>query len=221
MDTRLTLGKMTNPVRGLMNAGAAAASLAGLVALVWLTAGDGPRMLSMVVYGLSLVALYTTSSLYHSIPWRTRWKRRMQRIDHSMIYVLVAGSFTPIAANVLDGAWRIAVLAVVWSVVLVGVIQKIVWPRVRPWFSITLQTSLGWFALVPMVELIRRLSGGAVALIVAGGALYTLGMILFTTRRPRLWPRVFSYHEVFHLLVISASALHFLAVLIYVVPHAA
>ena len=202
-----------------MDATAAVASLGALVVLVMLTAHDTPRMLSMTVYALSLMALYTTSSLYHSIPWRPRWRQRMQRIDHSMIFVLVAGSFTPIAFNVLDGAWRVIVLAVVWTVTIVGVVQKVVWPKVKPWFSITLQTTLGWFALVPFIELVRRLSGGAITLIAAGGILYTVGMILFTVRRPRLAPRIFSYHEVFHLLVISASLLHFLAVLLYVVPY--
>ena len=215
----LTLGKMTNPVRGFMDATAAAASLAALVVLIVLTTDDIARMVSMIIYALSLTALYTTSSLYHSIPWRPAWKQRMQRLDHSMIFVLVAGSFTPIAVNVLDGAWRVVVLSVVWGVTLVGVAQKIVWPRVKPWFSITLQTTLGWFAIVPLVELIRRLSGGAIVLIAAGGLLYTVGMIFFTLKRPRLFPRVFSYHEVWHVFVISASVLHFLAILIYVVPY--
>lgn len=212
---------MTNPVRGFMDATAALASVAALVALVVLTSNDTPRMMSMVVYALTLVALYTTSSLYHSIPWRPKWKQRMQRLDHSMTYLLVAGSFTPIAANVLDGAWRVRVLAVVWGAAIVGVGQKIIFPRVRPWFSITLQTTLGWFALVPFLELMRRLSGGAIALIAAGGALYTVGMILFTLKRPRLSPAFFSYHEVWHVFVIAASVLHFLAVLINVVPYTA
>ena len=219
MTTRMTLGKMHNPIRGFMDATAAALSVAALVVLVVLTTHDVHRMMSMIVYAVSLIALYTTSSLYHSIPWKPRWKARMQRIDHSMIFVLVAGSFTPIAFNVLDGAWRISVLAVVWTVTIVGVTQKVVWPKVRSWFSITLQTTLGWFALVPIVELIRRLSGGAVVMIAVGGLFYTVGMVLFTLKRPRLSPRVFSYHEVWHMFVISASLLHFLVVLLYVVPY--
>ena len=215
----MMLGKMRNPVRGFMDATAALASVVALVVLIVLTTDDTPRMVSMIVYALSLTALYTTSSLYHSIPWRPEWRQRMQRMDHSMIFLLVAGSFTPIAFNVLDGAWRVSVLAVVWSVAIVGVTQKIIWPKVKPWFSITLQTTLGWFAVVPFVELVRRLSGGALILISAGGILYTSGMVLFTMKRPRLAPRVFSYHEVWHVFVISASVLHFLAVLIYVVPY--
>ena len=164
--------------------------LGALVVLIVLTAHDTARMLSMLIYALSLVALYTTSSLYHSIPWRPRWKQRMQRIDHSMIFVLVAGIVhTDRLQCARRGTWRVSVLSVVWVVTIVGVFQKVVLPRVRPWFSITLQTTLGWFALVPFVELVRRLTGGAIILIAAGGLLYTIGMILFTLRRPRLLPR--------------------------------
>jgi channel protein (hemolysin III family) len=111
----MMLGKMRNPVRGFMDATAAVVSLVALVVLIALTTHNIPRMLSMIVYSLSLIALYTTSSLYHTIPWKPPWHQRMQRVDHSMIFVLVAGSFTPVAFNVLDGAWRVSVLTVVWQ----------------------------------------------------------------------------------------------------------
>ena len=215
------LGRMRNPVRGFMDGSAALASLVGLVVLAVLTRHDPPRMVAVIVFALSLIALYTTSALYHCVPWSRRWRHRMQRMDHSMIFVLVAGSWTPISAVVLDGWWRVATLAVVWSVALVGIVQKVVFPKVRLWFSITLQTAMGWFALVPLVELVRRMSGGAIALMFASGLLYTVGMILFATRRPKLAPHLFSYHEVFHVFVISASLLHFLLVVNYVVPYAA
>ncbi len=216
---RMTLGRMQNPVRGFMDAGAAIASVAGAVALVIMTRSDVPRLISMAVFGASLVALFTTSSLYHSIQWGEIWRKRMQRLDHSMIFFLVAGSYTPLAVNVLTGAWRWSVLVVVWSVAIVGMVQKLVLPKVKAWFSITLQTTLGWFAVVPIVEMVNLLSGGAIVLMVASGLLYTAGMIAFTTKRPRLSPRVFSYHEVFHVFVISAAALHFVMLVIYIVPY--
>jgi hemolysin III len=215
------LGRMRNPVRGFMDGSAAVASVIGLIVLAALTRHDPPRLIAVVVFALSLVALYTTSALYHCVPWSWHWRQRMQRMDHSMIFVLVAGSWTPISVVILDGGWRIATLTVVWSVALVGIIQKVVFPRVRLWFSITLQTTMGWFALVPIVELVRRMSDGAIALMIASGMLYTVGMILFATRRPTLAPRVFSYHEVFHVFVIAASALHFALVAAYVVPYGA
>ena len=220
-ETEITapLGRMRNPVRGIMDGTAAIASFVGLLTLAVLTFGDTGRFVAVGIFGLSLIALYTTSSLYHSVPWSLRWRRRMQRLDHSMIYLLVAGSWTPVAAIVLDGTWRVVVLAVVWAMAIVGIVQKLLWPKVRLWFSITLQTVMGYFAIVPLVELVRRLSGGAIALMLASGALYTIGLILFTTRRPRLFPRVFSYHEVFHVFVIAASTLHFVLVLRYLVPY--
>ena len=143
----------------------------------------------------------------------------MQRLDHSMIYVLVAGSWTPLAAVVLDGRWRVTVLAVVWGLAMFGIAQKVFIPQMPLWFSIAIQTTMGYFALVPLVELMGRLSPAAIALMFTSGALYTIGLVLFALRRPRLLPRVFSYHEVFHVFVIAASALHFVLVLRYVVPY--
>ncbi len=216
---RVRLGKMENPVRGFLHGAGAVLSVVGLVVLILRTWGDPRRMWTMVVFGVSLVALYTTSSLYHSVPWRPRWKERWQRLDHSMIFVLVAGTFTPLAVNVLDGSWRVVMLAVVWGIGLVGIAQKILWPRLRQWFSVTLQTSMGWSALIPLGELMRRLGTAPIVLTLVGGAFYTAGMVMYATRRPRLSPRVFSYHELFHLFVLAGSIAHFFMVLLYVVPY--
>lgn len=209
---RLTLGKMQNPVRGMLHGAAAVVSVAGLVVLVVRSLGDGPRLWSMVVFGASLVALYTTSSLYHSVPWRPVWKARFQQLDHSMILVLIAGSYTPFAVNVLDGGWRIGTLIGVWTAAVVGIVQKFAWPRVRVWFTITLATLMGWAALAILPQMARSLSTRALVLVLAGGVAYTIGMIAFATKRPRLFPRVFSYHEVFHVFVVIGSVLHFLVV---------
>lgn len=215
---RLTLGKMQNPVRGFLHGAAALVSVAGLITLVIRAAWDTPRMWSMVVFGASLVALYTTSSLYHSIPWRETWKQRFQSLDHSMILVLIAGSYTPFAVNALEGSWRIVTLSIVWGAVAVGVLQKVVFPNIRTWFTVTLATTMGWFAVIPMPEMARRLSTTAIVMVIAGGVAYTVGMVAFATRRPRLFPRVFSYHEVFHVLVVTGSVLHFLVVFWFLAP---
>ena len=209
---------MHHPVRGFLHGGAAIVSLAGLVTLVVKTAWDTPRMLSMAVFGSAMVALYVTSSLYHSVPWKERWKRRMQRFDHSMIYLLVAGTYTPIAFNVLTDEWKWITLAVVWSIAVIGILQKMLFPRIRNWLSITLYMVMGWFAVIPVRELFDRLSFPAMVLLILGGFFYTVGMILVVTKRPKLFPNVFSYHEVFHVLVISGSTAHFLMILCYVTP---
>ncbi|MGI9610257.1 MAG: PAQR family membrane homeostasis protein TrhA, partial [Acidimicrobiia bacterium] len=174
---------------------------------------------SMVIFGVSLIGLYTASALYHSVPWRETWKKRMQRVDHSMIFVLVAGTYTPIAVNVLDGAWRSVTLSVIWGAAAIGIAQKIAFPKVPDWVSITLQTTMGWFAIVPFLELVEALSNGAILLMIAGGLSYTVGLILLAHERPQLFPRIFSHHEVFHILVVLGSLFHFLMILWYVVPH--
>ena len=213
---RVSLGRMQNPVRGLLHGTAALLSVVGAAVLWREGAGDLGRQLALLVFGASLVGLYTVSSLYHSVPWRAEWKRRMQRLDHAMIYVLVAGTYTPIAMATLSDWPRTATLAATWSIAALGIWQKVFRPEIGDWFSITLQTVQGWLALPFIGWLARELPPGALTLVVAGGLSYTVGMLLFVSHRPRLWPRVFSYHEVFHVFVVAGSAAHYAMILTYV-----
>ena len=212
------LGKMQNPVRGFLHGTAALLSIVALISLVTRTSRDVPRMISMIAFGASAFALYTTSSLYHSVPWETLWKQRMQRLDHSMIFLLIAGTYTPIAFNVLDGALRWSTLGIVWAAAVGGIVQKVFFPQMRNWLSITLSMVMGWLALLPLPRLIDRLGQRAVALLLLGGVFYSLGMVLLVARRPRIWPKVFSYHEVFHVFVVSGTIVHFLVIAWYVAP---
>ena len=209
---------MQNPVRGFLHGTAAVAAVVGTVVLM-LRAPTWPARIAVLVFGLGMLALYTTSSLYHSIPWRDVWKRRMRRADHSMIFVLIASSYTPIAIIVLDGAWRLTTVIVVWAVAIVGIVHKLVMRTVdRNAFSIALMVALGWLAVPIMVPVAQRAGVLAVLLIGLGGVLYTVGMVFLVTGWPRLWPRVFSSHELFHVLVVAASGLHYLVAYRYVVP---
>lgn len=217
MNDRVTLGRMQNPVRGFLHGTAAVLALAGTVILVTKASSLSSRV-AMVIYGLGLMALYTTSSLYHSIPWRERWKKRMQRLDHAMIFVLIAATFTPIAAVVLDGWVRVATLGIAWSVAIVGVGHHLFIRNQRFHLSIGMMVALGWLSVPLMFPLANRGGIGLVGLIAAGGLIYTVGMVIVVTNRPRLWPRVFSSHELFHVFVVTASALHFAAILRYVTP---
>ncbi|MBW2289021.1 MAG: hemolysin III family protein [Deltaproteobacteria bacterium] len=207
---------MQNPVRGLLHGVSALLSVVGAAALWSRTAGDLFQQSALLVFGLSLVGLYSVSSAYHSVRWNSLWQGRMQRIDHAMIYVLIAGSYTPIAAIVLDGWLRFAALGTVWGITAVGVVQKLCWPQLGHGYSVALQVAQGWFGLLLLAPLYERLGGQAVGLLVLGGFFYTLGMVAFTTRRPRLWPRVFSYHEIFHVLVVGGSATHYAMTFLYV-----
>jgi hemolysin III len=218
---RVTLGRMQNPVRGFLHGAAALASVAGLIALLAVNPGGLGVTLSLAAYAGSLVIMFSASSLYHSIPWSSIWKQRMRRIDHSAIFLVVAGTITPVAVVALDGAWEVAILSAVWTGAAVGIGIKLFERTVRLGVSVTIQNLMGWAAVIPMWQIGKRLGVDTVVLLGVGGALYTVGMVVMLTKRPRLFPSVFSAHEVFHIFVVAASSVHFYTILTRVLPAAA
>jgi len=209
---------MQNPIRGFLHGSAAVATLIGLILLLNRAWGSAAAITGVLVFGVATVAMYTISSLYHSVPWSAPWKERFQRLDHSMIYLVVAGTFTPIAIAALDGMSLAIALSLVWVIAVVGILLKAFLPNVKTWLSVALQMLMGWTAIVWTPWILDQLGMGAIALVLAGGAAYTIGTVIFMTKRPRLAPRSFSYHELFHVLVVAGSFLHFLAIFIYAVP---
>lgn len=210
---------MQNPMRGLLHGGAAIGALVGSVFLI-MSAEDAPARIALGLFGIAMVALFSVSALYHSVPWRARAKSIMQRIDHSTIFVFIAASYTPMAVIVFDGWLSWGTLAVVWAVAVVGVAHHAFFPADHQGVSIALLLTLGWLAVFLLIPLLSRLGPTAVALIAGGGILYTVGVVIMVTGRPRLWPRVFSSHEAFHVLVIAAAALHYTANLRWIAPYA-
>lgn len=215
---RVSLGRMQNPIRGFLHGSAAVAALAGTVYLVVQAWGRASAVVSATIFGLALVVMYVVSTIYHSVPWRADLKERLQRVDHSMIYLVVAGTYTPIAVAALDGAELFIALALVWTMGLVGIVLKLALPWVSIGLSVTLQISMGASVVIWLPDIARALGWAAIALIVAGGLLYIAGVVIWLTKRPRLLPRTFSYHELFHALVVAASALHFIVVAQYAIP---
>ncbi len=208
-------------MRGLLNGTGAIASLVGAGFLWRQSAGDPSRQTALLIFALSLVALYTVSGLYHCVPWRQLWKQRMQRLDHSMIYLVIAGTYTPIGFVVLDGGLRWGSLGAIWVIVLVGIAQKVLLPKVGSWLSITLQMLQGWLGLFLWVPIAERLPEAAMGLLLLGGLLYTFGLVLFIIKRPRRRRWHVAYHEVFHLFVVAGSAVHYAAIFAYVTPYTA
>jgi hemolysin III len=207
----LPLGKMQNPFRGFLNGAAALVSVAGIVLLVR-RAEPGPGRLAAIVFGTGLVALFSASGLYHSVPWNSRWKGIMRRADHSMIFVLIAATYTPVTIASLTGGWRVAGLAGVWGIAAYGMIHRAVTPLDRNVMVTALMLTLGWIGAPIMFPLVGKVGIDSFAWLAAGGVLYTLGMIFMATGRPRLWPTVFSAHELFHVLVVTAATMHFVVV---------
>ena len=179
--------------------------------------GNMLQLVSVSIFGVSLIALYTASTFYHSAT-DVSLRTRLRIIDHATIYVLIAGTYTPVVIATLDGPLRWTVLAIAWGAVLVGAVQHVFFPRDKQTFSMILAVSMGWLGVVIAWRFVQELGWTASGLAILGGAIYTVGMILMVMNRPRLWPRVFSYHEVFHVMVVAASAVHFVLVWRYVLP---
>jgi hemolysin III len=205
-------------LRGWSHAAAALMAIAGLVALVVITRHDTAKLVSMVVYGTALVLLFSVSATYHIVNWPPRVKNWLRRADHATIFVFIAATYTPLMFNVLDGWWRIGVLVAIWISALAGVAGAAPFLRIPRRLLAALYLAMGWVAVVALVPLTAALGWAAALLIAFGGIQYSLGAAAYAFRRPRLWPRVFGYHEVFHLAVISASVTFYVIVVRYAVP---
>ena len=175
-------------------------------------AADGTReRIAALVYAFGLAGLLGTSALYHRITWPPRARMWMRRLDHSMIFVLIAGTATPIALLVLDDPLRTVLLCVAWGGTLAGVLLNLLWPTAPKWVSSVVYLAIGWSGIAALPSL-AAYAWHALALLAAGGVLYTLGAIVYAVGRPNPAPAVFGYHEIFHALVVAAAALHFVAV---------
>lgn len=204
-------------LRGVFHLGAAFTATVGTVLLLLIA--DSPQAyVGGTIFGVSLMLLYGTSAAYHRINWTPIVGRIVKWLDHSMIFVLIGGTYTPLALVVLSNAWWISMLSVVWGIAGAGILMKLLWPGTPKWLGVMFYVILGWLALVPVWELAAWFTAGPLVLLVLGGVLYTLGGVVYAVGRPNPWPRVFGYHEILHLLVIAGSVLHYALVAIYVLP---
>jgi hemolysin III len=188
------------------------AAMAGVVYIVIRFHGNLPVLAAMLVYGASLFVLFGASSLYHGIPASAARTTVLRKVDHAAIYVLIAGSYTPVLFVGLDGAWRIATLASIWGVAVAGVMLTIWFVHAPRWLSAAVYIAMGWFAIVPAFKLVPALPHVVTFLIALGGLLYTLGAVVYATRKLDLLPRRFGFHEIFHLFVLAGAATHFVAI---------
>jgi hemolysin III len=206
-------------LRGLLHAHAAWVAATASVVLVVLAPSAVARVAALI-YGAGLIALFSASALYHRWPGDPRWKPWLRRLDHSTIFVFIAASYTPVGLLVLEGTTRTVVLVSVWAGAAAGVILSLAWITAPRWLQAACYLALGWVAVVAMPQLAERAGIAPLALLAAGGALYSVGAMVYATRRPNLWPRTYGFHEVFHTLVIAAALVHFIAMAGWVVPSA-
>ncbi len=193
----------------------AALATAGLVWLV--VRAEGPlAVTAFAVYGACLVALFLSSTAHHAVPATPESRQVMRRIDHVAIYLLIAGSYTPVCLLAVRPAWGIPLLSVVWGLAIVGIVLKIARPFTSRWVTIALYVALGWSAVVATAEIVRVFPGRAIALLAGGGVTYTVGAFVYAVKRPNLFPKYVGFHGVWHLFVLAAAGLHFAFIAGYV-----
>ena len=180
-------------------------------------AADGTeRRLAAAVFAGSVAACFAASALYHRVTWRPDIRMWMRRVDHAGVYLMIAGTYTPVSLLALHGTWRPLILGIVWAGAAAAITLKFVWVAAPKWLAAALGLILGWVAVAALPELLRNLHPAAVALLVAGGLAYTAGAIVYARGRPDPLPSVFGYHELFHALTIVGVACQYTAIAFFV-----
>jgi hemolysin III len=206
-------------LRGLSHAYAFWVALVAAIVLTALAPAGAARA-AAIVYGIGLCALFAASGTYHRWRWNPRWRPLLRRIDHSTIFVFIAASYTPVALLVMHGTLRWAILVAVWAGALGGVVLSVAWITAPRVLSAVCYLALGWVSVIAIPQMVERLDVAPLVLLGAGGVLYSVGAIVYATKRPNPWPSTFGFHEVFHALVILAAAVQFVALAGWVFPQA-
>lgn len=175
-------------------------------------------VIAFVIFGISLLLLYGASTIYHTLNISEKGTALLRRIDHMMIFILIAGTYTPVCLIPLRGKWGWTLLIAVWGFAIAGIMLKIFWLNAPRWFSTLLYVIMGWFVLIAFVPLEKAIPVSGIVLLASGGIIYTIGAIIYAVKWSKLKLKYFGFHEIFHLFVMGGSALHVLFMFQYVLP---
>jgi hemolysin III len=202
-------------MRGWLHFWSFTVSIAASATLIAVSAAlvGGRAALATTVYSVTILGLFGTSALYHRVDWSSpATRRRMRRLDHSMIFLFIAGTYTPVAALAMDPPTARWVLIVVWAGALAGVVLKTAWPHAPAWVGVPIYIALGWVAVFVIPAMLVGGGVAALVLLLAGGLFYTVGAIFYATRWPNPWPATFGFHEFFHAATVLAAICHYIAI---------
>jgi hemolysin III len=207
------LNRFREPINGLTHLGGAIAAVLGQVVLVMLGWPGALRLVSVIVYGFSLIAMFSASATYHLARAGPGIQEILRKLDHSAIYLLIAGTYTPFCLNAFTGFWRWGLLAIIWAFAVIGILVKVFVVRAPRWLNALVYVLMGWLCLMAAPQMTTVLSRGALAWLIVGGVVYTIGAIVYATKVFDFIPGKFGFHEVWHLFVLAGAAAHFVAVL--------
>ena len=212
------LRNFREPVNGWTHLVAAFAAALGVPFLILIARGDLVKQVSLIVYGASLVLMFSASAAYHSFNTSTKWNLILKKLDHSAIYLLIAGSYTPICLNFFDGFWRIGFLGIIWAIAVIGIALKFVKINSPRWLSAGVYLLMGWLSILATQEILSGMPAGAIAWLVAGGLLFSIGAAIYILKKPDPYPGVFGFHEIWHVFVILGAFSHFAVMAGYIAP---
>ncbi len=207
------LKKLREPVNSLTHWGGAILALAGLIALLIVGWSTPAKIVSLLVYGISLIAMFSASATYHMVQAKDRVLLVLRKIDHSAIYMLIAGTYTPFCVNAFDGFWKWGMLAIIWSLAATGILVKVFYIKAPRWLNAGIYVVMGWLCVGAVGEMLTTLPAWVVGWLFAGGVIYTLGAVVYITKVFNFSPGVFGFHEVWHIFVLLAAAAHYVAVM--------
>ncbi len=210
--------KFRQPVSGLTHAAGAILSIIALMVMVIVDIRHKTiwNIIADTIFGSSLIMLYTTSALYHLLPLEEKGINLLRQVDHTMIFILIAGTYTPFCLVTLRGPWGWSMLATIWGLAVAGIITKFTWKSAPRFFRVTLYLLMGWLSLIMIYPLSQTALPGALIWLLIGGLCYTVGAIFYALKWPNPFPKIFGFHEIWHLLVLGGSFSHFWAVFRYV-----
>ncbi|WP_232698837.1 PAQR family membrane homeostasis protein TrhA [Brevibacillus daliensis] len=209
--------KMKDPVSTWTHFITFLAGIVGLVFLIVLSLGSMSKLITMTIFGVSIILLYGASSIYHWVRTTPDKELILKKIDHIAIYILIAGSYTPVFYYGLTGWWKWSMLIAVWVLAIIGLFLKIYFINAPRYVSTIFYVTLGWIAVVPFAQLVHNLPMGAIVLTVIGGVMYTLGAVIYATKIFDFFPNRFGFHEIFHLFVMAGTGIHFAMIMKYFV----
>ena len=207
------LKKLREPVNSLTHWGGAILALIGLIALLIICWSTPAKIISLAIYGASLIFLFSASATYHMVRVKDKVLEIFRKIDHAAIYVLIAGTYTPFCVNVFTGFWKWGMLSIIWSLALIGIVVKIFYIRAPRWLNAGIYIVMGWLSLATAGQMIAHLPAWVLTWLIIGGVTYTLGAVVYMTKIFNFKPGVFGFHEVWHIFVLLAAMFHFIAVM--------
>lgn len=214
----MMLKHIREPFNAISHFFAAITAFGGTIYLILQNRMDQKVWIAFGLYGLSLVLLFAASAMYHSSNGNEQKLMRLRKFDHAAIYILIAGSYTPICIYFFQGFWQWGLLTIIWAMAVIGVVVKMFIIRAPRWITAGVYLVMGWFSVVGVKEIITRMPPGAIFWLVAGGLFYTVGAIVYMTKKLNLIPGVFGFHEIWHIFVILGALSHFMIMLFYINP---